>query len=53
MTKTSYGRHLIGAGLLVLRISPLSPRQEAWQHTDRHGAGGVEGSTLQPKEAKG
>jgi hypothetical protein len=33
------GQHLIGAGLLVQRFSPLLSRQEAWQHPGRHGAG--------------
>jgi hypothetical protein len=30
------GQHLIGAGLLVLRFSPLSSWQEAWQHLGKH-----------------
>jgi hypothetical protein len=37
--------HLIGAGLQVQRFSPLSSRQEAWQHPSRHGAGGAESAT--------
>jgi hypothetical protein len=39
------GQHLIGAGLLVLRSSPLPSGQEAWRHAGRHGAGGAESST--------
>jgi hypothetical protein len=39
------GQHLIGAGLLALRFSPLSSWQEAWQCLGRHGAGGAESST--------
>ena len=35
MTKETYkGQHLIGVGLQVQRFSPLSPRQEAWQHPE-------------------
>ena len=43
----SYKRqqHLTGAGLQVQRFSPLSSRQEAWQHLGRHGTGGAESST--------
>jgi len=33
------GEHLIGAGLQVLRFSPLSTCLEAWQHPSRHWAG--------------
>ena len=43
------GQHLIGAGLLVLRFSPLSSWQEAWQHPGSHGAGGAESSKSCPK----
>jgi hypothetical protein len=39
------GQHLIGAGLQVQKFSPLSPRQEAWQHPGRHGTGGAKSST--------
>jgi hypothetical protein len=38
------GQHVVRAGLLVLRFSPLS-WQEAWQHPGRYGTGGAEGST--------
>jgi hypothetical protein len=38
------GKHLTGAGLQVLRFSPLSWR-EAWQHPGRHGTRGAESST--------
>jgi hypothetical protein len=41
----SYTRHLIGGCLQVQRFIPLSSRQEAWQHSGRHGAGGTESST--------
>ena len=42
----SYKRqHLIGAALKVLRFSPLSSWQEAWQYLGRHGTGGAESST--------
>ena len=39
------GQHSIGAGLQVLRFSPLLSWQEAWQCPGRHGAGGAESST--------
>ena len=42
---TSYKWHLVGAGLQVLRFSPLSSSQEAWQHPGRHGTGGAESFT--------
>jgi hypothetical protein len=47
MTKcNSYkGQHLIGTVILVLRFSPLSSWQEAWQHPGRHGAGRAKNST--------
>jgi hypothetical protein len=38
------GQHLFRAGLQVQRFSPLSSRQEAWQHPGRHGTGGAESS---------
>jgi hypothetical protein len=38
-------QHLTEAGLQVQRFSPLSSRQETWQHPGRHGAGGAESST--------
>jgi hypothetical protein len=44
-SNSSKGQHLTGAGFLVLRFSPLSSRQEAWQHPGRHGTGGAESST--------
>lgn len=43
MTKNSYeGQHLIGTGLEVQRISPVSSRQE---HDRIHGSGVAESST--------
>jgi hypothetical protein len=39
------GQHLIGTGLQILRLSPLSSKWETWQHPGRHGAGGAESST--------
>ena len=39
------GQHLIGAGFQVLRFSPFSSWQEAWQSAGRHGAGGAVRST--------
>jgi hypothetical protein len=45
MTKATLRQHLIGAGLQVLRFSPLSSWQEARQRPGRHGAGGAESST--------
>jgi hypothetical protein len=40
------GQHLIDTSLQVQNFSPLSSRQEEWQHPGRHGAGeGVESST--------
>jgi hypothetical protein len=41
----SYKEHLIGSSLQFQRLSPLSSRQEAWQHPGRHGARGAESST--------
>ena len=39
---------LIGAGLQFQMFSPLSLRQEAWQHPGSHGAGGAESSPSWP-----
>lgn len=42
-------QHLIGAGLQILRFSPLSSWREAWWHLGRHGTGGAESSTSYSK----
>ena len=39
------GKHLIGAGIHVQKLSPVSTRWEAWQHRGRLGAGGAKSST--------
>lgn len=39
------GKRVIGADLHVQRFSPLFSWQDAWRHTDKHGAGeGAENS---------
>ena len=48
------GKHSIGAGFQVQRLSSLSSQQEAWQHAGRHGASEVaESSTSGPQAARG
>ena len=49
----SYKEHLIGSSLQFQRLSPLSSRQEAWQHPGRHGARGAESSTSSFKGRQG
>jgi hypothetical protein len=46
---------LIEAGLQVQRFSPISSRQETWQHTDRHGmmVGEAESSICCPEGKRG
>jgi len=46
------GKHFIEAGLQIQRFNPISPGQEAWWHTGRHGVGKVaESLHLDPQVA--
>ena len=43
--KSFKGHHLNGAGLQILKFSPFSSKQKAWQYPGSHSAGRGESST--------